>query len=342
MSGALKSAGGFLGVSGGPQAPGGNFDNNGLDALNDQNRGVQSLQGNSLMDYANRSGDTTGAINAIGAQGLTSNEQQGLANQLATGATTGSNYATQQVQNNPLLSQGLNAQMDQLHTGQGLESGQTGILNNLQSQGFNLTPGDQSLYGQEAGQIANQYAQQGNQAANSLASRGLSSSGAAGAQFSGIAGNQNQQLAQAQQQIAQQRFSNTQNQIAQQQNFIGALNGQNNSQANAYSGQAANDINQQYGRQLSGANQSTSNLSTAAGLQSGANNAQNQYGMDASKFNAANTPANFMDFYSAGLGSSAQEVGAGSGQLAASQTGASAGKSGGKSGGLFGASGAGA
>jgi hypothetical protein len=254
-------------------------------------------------------------INTIDTSGLSPEQQQGFANAIATGANTGTALATDQVQGNGLEMQGLNNMQNsynqgegQLATGQQTQAGQQGILNGLQSQGFNLQPQDQTLYGQEAGGIANQYAQQGNQAANSLASRGLSSSGAAGAQFSGIAGNQNQQLAQAQQQIAQQRFQNTQGQIAQQQQFIGQLNGQNNqmsSSLGSLAGQqattAANDVNQQYGRNLSGVENQQGQLGAAAGANQTANNASNSYNMGLFNNQVNNTPANIGDSFAGGL-----------------------------------------
>lgn len=337
MSGVVKSVGGFLGTSSGPGGgPAGNFGNGGLDALNGQLAGATSDYGQDAINQATSSGDVQAQLNNLGASGLSTNQQQGLGNQLATGATTGSDYATQQVEGNGLEMQGLNNMQNsynqgegQLATGQQTQAGQQGILNGLQSQGFNLQPQDQTLYGQEAGGIANQYAQQGNQAANSLASRGLSSSGAAGAQFSGIAGNQNQQLAQAQQQIAQQRYQNTQQQIGQQQQFIGQLNGQNNqmsgslgSLAGQQASTAANDVSQQYNRQLSGAQASQGLAGNVSGQQQSQNNASNTYGMGLFNNTVSNTPSNIGDLFSAGttgvLGSAGGAFGKGAGQASAS------------------------
>lgn len=169
-------------------------------------------------------------------------------NQQMIGAGTGSQFATEQVQKNPILGQ--------LFGQQGLMGQEIGKEQELQKQGFNLTPEDKTMYGQMSGDIARQFGQQSEKAAQNLASRGLSSSGAAGAAFSGLAGNQNEMLAQAQQQIAQQRFQNTMKQIGQQQQFIGQLGGQ--------AGQA---INQQFGRQLAGAQEQRAGLESAAGLQ---------------------------------------------------------------------------
>lgn len=220
----------------------------------------------------------------------------GFSNELAAGPLTGSKFATEQVNNNADLG-GLYGPSGQLQQAEGK-------LTDLQNQGFNLKPEDQSLYGQEAGQISRQFGSQGNDAANNLAARGLSSSGAAGAQFSGLQGNQNEMLAQAQQQIAQQRFQNTTQQIGQYQNFV-----------NSMGANAGNAINQQYGRQLSGVNQQTGQLAQAAGLQGGANQANNQANMAAAGFNVANTPKNFMDFATAGAGQGIQAGSSGGASL---------------------------
>lgn len=303
---AASSLGGLLGTSSGPQAPGVVSGNEGLNNLLGQGQALEN-QGseNSLNQYG--LGNVTADQAMQGQYGLTPEGQQGFNNALATGATTGSKYATDQVQGNSLLSGGLNSEQGQLQAGQGLQSSQTDILNGLQNQGYNLTQGDNTLYGQESGQIANQFGQQANQTANSLASRGLSNSGAAGAAFSGIAGNQNQMLANAQQQISQQRFQNTMSQIGQQQQFIGQLNAQNNQAAGQYANTGANDINQQYGRQLQGANYATGSQAQAAGLQNTANSNQNTAGLAASTFNAQNSPYNLGDFAGAGIGQSVQD-----------------------------------
>lgn len=297
MGGVAKSAGGFLGLSDGPKAPDGQFSNAGLDSLNGQN----SLYGDSgqlgdLSKYSRGQMSSDSILADTGGDGLRGGAAEGqeLANQLATGATTGSRFATDQVQNNGILGGlfGNGGQMQQAE----------GKLTDLNNQGFELKPEDMTLYGQTSGNIARMFGQQGNQASQDLASRGLASapSGAAGAMFSGLAGNQNEMLANAQQQIMQQRFQNTQNQIAQQQNFVGQL-GQ----------QGANAINQQYGRQLSGAQNQRQGIEGAAGLQQGANSAQNNYGLQKSMFDSANTPANIGDFASAGVGQFTQATSGG-------------------------------
>lgn len=271
MSSVGKSVGGFVGIGNGnnEQAPGGQFGNSALDALN---------------KYVTDNPDSQ-----------------------ALDPTKGSQYATQQVQNNGVLGGlfGSGGQLDQAE----------GKLTDLNSQGFQLTPDDQTLYGQTSGNIARMFGQQGNQASQDLASRGLASapSGAAGAMFSGLAGNQNEMLANAQQQIMQQRVTNTLQQIGQQQQMVQALGSQ-----------GANDINQQYGRQLSGAQQKVSGLASAAGLQENQNAQQNNYNMQAADFDNQNRPKNIGDFATSGFG---QGIQAGSGGAFASMFGGGGGAS---------------
>jgi len=119
-------------------------------------------------------------------------------------------------------------------------------LTQEQNQGYGLTAGDQTAYGQAAGQIANQFGQSQQGLAQSLAARGLSDSGAAGAAFSNSFGNQNEQLAGLQTQIAQQRMNFNQQAMAQTQNFIGTLSGQANTAINNQANQNQSAINNQF------------------------------------------------------------------------------------------------
>lgn len=298
MGGVVKSAKGFLGLDSGPTVQTQNG-NSALDQLNDQNGlYTDGAFNNAMNGYATGNGTTSADIlNA----GTYSNEGQKAeaANALATGATTGSKFATEQVQNNGILG-GLFGQNGQLNKAESK-------LDDLNNQGFELKPEDMTLYGQTSGNIARMFGAQGNQMSQDLASRGLAAapSGAAGAMFSGLAGNQNEMLANAQQQIMQQRFQNTQNQIAQQQNFISQM-GQ----------QGANAINQQYGRQLSGAQNQKQGLEQTAGLQNQANSQANQANLGAANFAQDNKPQNFFDMAQAGAASGIGAAGKTGGQKA--------------------------
>lgn len=196
--------------------------------------------------------------------------------------TKANDVAKGQVAGDTMFGQNYGQQQNQYNNQYGLQQGQEGILNNLQNQGFNLTPQDQTLYGQESGNIARQFGQQGNQAAQNLASRGLSNSGAAGAEFSGMAGNQNEMLAQAQQQIAQQRFQNTMQQIGQQQQFIGQLGAQNQGISANMGNQYQGALNSNKASNLQGAQQYTNALGAASNAATG--------NINQAQFNAQQNP----------------------------------------------------
>ncbi len=298
MGGAVKSLGGFLGFDTGDKAPEGNFANAAMSQLQDRaglGLGNSADQGE-MRKYLEGGQSLNDLINVAGRSGSGSENWLGM---LAENPLIGGRMATQEVQNNPIL---------------GSLFGKGGALESslqkeqeLQKQGFQLQPEDHEAYGQASGNIARLFGQQENQLAQSLANRGLGAapSGAAGASFSGLAGNKNEQLARAQMQIANQRMQNTMNRISQQQQFASQLGGQ-----------AQNAINSQRNAQLAGAAQRQGNVADAAQLQNQTNQMQNQYGMQKAEFDAANQPANFMDMAIGGLGSAAGKVGGALGESA--------------------------
>lgn len=168
---------------------------------------------------------------------------QEFKNALATDPTTAGIFASEQVRSDPTFSKvyGQGGEYDkslgQIDKYRSNEANQLGRINKLQDQGYQLTPGDNSMYGQAAGNVTRQFGQQGNQAAASLRARGLGNSGAAGATFSGLAGNQNEMLAKAQQDIMQQRFANTQQQLGQMQSLYSTQAGQTQQQQDYTKGQ---------------------------------------------------------------------------------------------------------
>jgi hypothetical protein len=95
----------------------------------------------------------------------------------------------------------------------------------LSNQGFQLTDSDRTAYGQASGDIARQFGQQEQDVAKSLARRGLASagSGAAGALYSGLAGNKNEMLAKSQMDIAQRRYEDTMNRLNNVRNQMQSL-----------------------------------------------------------------------------------------------------------------------
>lgn len=126
--------------------------------------------------------------------------------------------AQQDVQNNPALSQmfGSNGLMNQ-----------TGSqISDLMNNGFTLNNDDKTAYGQAAGNIARQFGQSQQGLSQSLADRGLSSSGVAGQQFSNSFGNKQEQLAGLQTQIAQNRMNMNLQRLNSAQQFMNQLGNQ--------------------------------------------------------------------------------------------------------------------
>lgn len=211
----------------------------------------------------------------------------------------GSDFATQQFQNNPLMSQifGGNKLGDQMSK-----------LTGMQDQQFQLKPEDKTMYGQMSGDIARQFGQQGQKAAAGLAQRGLGAapSGAAGATFSGLAGNQNEALAKAQQNIMQQRHQDNMQALGQQMNFV------NQMQQGAQQG-----IQGQFGRNLSGLQEKRQGAEAASGAQQRAN----ELNLQAQKAQEETRAPTFGEMLGQGLGSSMYQTGAAPGQFKSSVAG---------------------
>lgn len=146
-----------------------------------------------------------------------------------------SQIATEQVQNNPVLA-GLFGKNGSL-----ARAGQE--EQNLVSRGYSLQPEDFEAYGQASDNIARQFGQTEQNLAQMLSSRGLSASPMAGQSFSGLMGNKNEQLAQMQRKIADDRMKSNMQRLSDTRNFLSNL-GQ----------QGANAIQDQYGRQLASEN----------------------------------------------------------------------------------------
>jgi hypothetical protein len=132
----------------------------------------------------------------------------------------------------------------------------------LAKNGFNLNQQDRTAYGQASGDIARQYAQQDTDITKQLARRGLASSGsgAAGAAFSGAAGNKYEQLAKMQTDIADKRYNANMERLNQTRSQINSLAGL---------GQQAQQA--QFGRQLQGVQARRDYQTKGAALQQAAN-----------------------------------------------------------------------
>ena len=156
-----------------------------------------------------------------------------LMDAIATGSGTGNKFASDQVLNDNLYSG--------LFGKEGLQGKSQGLYDKYSSQvdedrealkgrgeGYGLQASDLEAYNQASGNIARQFGAQGNNLASMMADRGLSSgaSGPAAQAFSGLAGNQMEQLAQSQRAIAQQRIQTAMG-LAQSR-MQASLMGQNN------------------------------------------------------------------------------------------------------------------
>lgn len=127
----------------------------------------------------------------------------------------------------------------------------------LASQGYNLTPEDHEAYGQASGNIARQFGQSDKSLATALSNRGLSNSGVAGASFTGLQGNKDEQLAGLQHSIADSRMKMNQERLNQTRSFLSSLGTQANTDINSAQTrgvQKAEGQNQAYQNQYNMAN----------------------------------------------------------------------------------------
>ncbi len=295
----------------------------------DQGEYMQAHQANPAMDQLNAN---NAKISGAGHTGRLDNYRKGLAssdqalegmdaaqqNDFATNATTGSKYATEQVQNNPILGKifGAGGQQDKDLAYQNQAQGKE---QELQNQGFKLNENDQEAYGQQAGNIGRMFGQSENKLSQSLASRGLSAgaSGAAGAQFSGLSGNKNEMLAKSMTDIADARMNNTMKRIGQQQQFVSQLRNANN-QTTAI---GAGAIDDQYKRQLAGSNSYNDNLQKSAGLATNNNQANNQSSLMELEDKRGAKGKTLLEGLGSGLMSSASSIGAAPGKMVSSAAG---------------------
>jgi hypothetical protein len=222
-----------------------------------------------------------------------------------TQGVSGSRVAANEVQNNPLYSS--------LFGGDGLQSQLAAQGKDLSSRGFSLQPQDREAYGQAAGDIARLYGQQEQAGTQALARRGLASgsSGAAGAMFSGLQGSKNEQLARAQTDIAQKRMADTQQRLLANQQMQTQL------------GQLGGSLQQnQYQRQLSGAQNRQQNVLNAAQIQNSANANANSANLASMQDKRGAKGKTLLEGFGQGLFSSSQQIGAAPGTFVSGMAGA--------------------
>lgn len=196
-----------------------------------------------LASYGTQSGGSADDL-VRQLQGMGLNEPGQLSQALQVAATdpiSGSKFATDQVQNNAILGQ--------LFGKEGTMSRTAKEEQDLASRGFSLKPEDNEAYGQASSNIARQFGRQDASLAQALAARGISGGGAQLTGFASSAGNKMERLAQAQRQIADDRMKMNLDRLGQTRNFLSQL-GQ----------QGAGAIQDQFGRNMSGRQQTQSEL----------------------------------------------------------------------------------
>ncbi len=316
MGGVVDSLGGFLGLSSGPDAPATQTANAGLSQANSQNSlYLQPGLMQRLAEYGAGTGGTAqNALNNYANElGLDGSQKTELANAMATNPLSGSRMANEQVMNSPILGQlfGKGGQLEQA----------SGRVTDLANRGYSLQPEDNEAYGQASGNIARMFGAQEQGLGQSLANRGLAQggSGAAYAGFAGLQGNKNEQLANSQRQIADNRMQMNQKRLVDAQNYTSQLGGQ-----------ADQAITNQYNRQLAGAKQQRGGLNDVMGAANQQNNEVNRTNMANAEFQIKNKPANFQDYINGGLGSGLYKVSeAGGGGTAANAANSAGGAAGG-------------
>lgn len=252
--GLFNSIGSLFGLGGGQgdyyQAP--KLQSEAKDRLDKVNR--QDVSG--LTQLAAKGGSLADILSMAKGTG-----DQDTALMALAGAPVGGNaLASQQVREDPLLS-GL------LGKGGSLENA-LAEEKNLSSRGYSLQPEDYEAYGQGQDQIARLFGQNEANLASALSDRGFggASSGVAASAFSGLQGNKNEQLAQMQRQIANDRMNNTMQRLQQTRAYTSQLGNMGlNAQGQYFNQNQARQqqLNNQYGNDI-GAYQAEQNAAQAS------------------------------------------------------------------------------
>jgi hypothetical protein len=175
----------------------------------------------------------------------------------ATDPLQSSRIATQEVMNNPMLSQlfGKGGALERANSEE----------QSLASRGYSLQPEDHEAYGQASGDIARMFGQQEQSLAQALASRGQSSAGAAGRSFAGLQGNKMEQLAGLQRKIADDRMNMNMQRLGQTRNFLSQMGNQGQQAIQQQYGRQADSEDRNFGQMVSKVNAGESRLRDQAG-----------------------------------------------------------------------------
>lgn len=161
-------------------------------------------------------------------------------------ADSNARETAKQIQENPLLAG--------LFGKGGLLESSTAEAQDLAKRGYQLKPEDYEAYGQASGNIARMFDKSEQSLAQALAARGLDASSAiAGREFAGSQGNKMEQLAQLQRNIADDRMKRNMERLAQTRGFAAQLGGQ-----------AQQELQSQFGRNVEGHQQRMSGIRNQA------------------------------------------------------------------------------
>ena len=249
-------------------------------------------------------GYATGGTSLADALQQVTNHPQGYARQqeFATSPLAAGRFAQEQVGTGPL-------------TGRLFGTGDSALSRAMSEEqqyakpeASRLGENEYTQYGQLAGQAARLSGQQEQSLAQMLAARGLSSapSGAAGAAFSGLAGNKFEQLAGIQQNIARQKFQDTMTRLQSARDLMTNLAGQ---QQNAINSQLQSQFQGRAASEAARA-QRMGELQASAGGELNRLTQQQQLAMQEAASRAAATTPTLGEAFGRGLLGSAEMIGA--------------------------------
>lgn len=153
--------------------------------------------------------------------------------------TRGPQDASNEVMADPRLSQYFGQGWNNINNTVGALSGEE---RDQATNGFKLNEQDNTALGQASGNIARQFGQRDTALSQALAARGLSRSGGAANAIANSQGTKGEQLAQIQQNIAQQRIQNNMQRLNSTRQFMSQMLGQQAQREGQYEG-AMNDKN---------------------------------------------------------------------------------------------------
>lgn len=228
-----------------------------------------------MQDYGSGKVDLATALSNIpgATEGDKAIHRQALSTLIATNPMAATKFATEQTMNNPMLSglfgkDGLSSKaQDQYGTAsKNIDEDREALKGRDESYG--LKASDLAAYGQASGNIGRMFANQEQTLAQKLANRGLAAapSGVANLSYSNLYGNQNEQLAQAQQSIAQNRINTAKDLANSRMNASLQRQAQAGNLASQLGDLGNRAIGDQFGRNMAGVENQYNRDAGAAGM----------------------------------------------------------------------------